>query len=168
MVLGTQGPGNGQFEAPSDVAIDSSGNIWVADKGNARIQKFDQNGKYLTQFGDYGTGPGEFKWPYGIAVDSLGDVWVSDGGNNRIQEFDTHGNYLSEFAVGGPACIAIDSTNMWVVSGPDVLEYSIVVPEPSALALLTAGAIGLSAYTLRRRRRGGSFVLKVPRPTLYP
>ena len=76
-------------------------------------------------------------------MDSLGDVWVSDGGNNRIQEFDTYGNYLSEFAVGGPSCIAIDSTNMWVVSRPDVLEYSIVVPEPSALALLAVSAIGL-------------------------
>ena len=75
-------------------------------------------------------------------MDSLGDVWVSDGGNNRIQEFDTYGNYLSEFAVGGSFCIAIDSTTCGLCLGPTCWTL-IVVPEPSALALLAVSAIGL-------------------------
>ena len=49
--IGSYGTGNGQFNIPLGVAADSSGNIWVADSGNNRIQKFDPTGTYLSQFG---------------------------------------------------------------------------------------------------------------------
>ena len=52
-----------------------------------RIQKFDSNGKYLTQWGSYGTGDGQSEYPECVAVDSSGNVYVFDTGNNRIQKF---------------------------------------------------------------------------------
>jgi DNA-binding beta-propeller fold protein YncE len=50
------------------LAFDASGNIYVSDVGNNRIQKFDSHGNYLSQFGSYGSGNGQFFAPYGVAV----------------------------------------------------------------------------------------------------
>jgi secreted PhoX family phosphatase len=85
--VGSIGSGNGQFNNPAAVAVDASGNVWVADIGNNRIQEFSGSGVYLQQFGSQGSGNGQFNHPAALAVDTLGNVWVADIGNNRIQEF---------------------------------------------------------------------------------
>ena len=56
---GSEGSGNGQFNYPEGIAIDSSGNVYVAD-GN-RIQKFTSNGTFITKWGSIGIGEGQFK-----------------------------------------------------------------------------------------------------------
>jgi len=83
---GSSGTGDGQFERPQGIALDSSGNVYVGDSNN-RIQKFDSNGKFITKWGSEGTGDGQFQNPSGIAIGSLGNVHVADWGNNRIQVF---------------------------------------------------------------------------------
>ena len=70
-----------------DIAVDSSGNVYVADTGNNRIQKFDDNGKFITKFGSFGSNDGELYQPLGISVDSARNVYVVDWGNKRIQVF---------------------------------------------------------------------------------
>ena len=67
---GSSGIGDGQFERPRGIAIDSSGNVYVADSNNNRIQKFDSNGKFITKWGSEGTGDGQFYGLRGIAIDS--------------------------------------------------------------------------------------------------
>ena len=52
---GSFGSGNGQFEGPSGVAVDPSGNVFVADSGNDRIQKFTNTGKFIRQWGSLGS-----------------------------------------------------------------------------------------------------------------
>ncbi len=84
---GTQGSGDGEFSLPTDVAVDSSGNAYVADFNNHRIQKFTSDGEFLTKSGSYGTGDGEFGPTAGLALDSSGNVYVADTGNHRIQKF---------------------------------------------------------------------------------
>jgi len=81
------GTGNGQFNQPYDVDVDSSGNVYVADTTNDRIQKFDSNGNYITQWGTLGSGDGQFTNPYGVAAGPFCNVYVADTTNNRIQEF---------------------------------------------------------------------------------
>lgn len=72
---------------PSDfAAIDGSGNVYVADSDNDRVQKFDSSGTYLSQWGSSGSGDGQFDDPSGIAVDGS-SVYVADSGNNRVQVF---------------------------------------------------------------------------------
>ncbi|MGA7691096.1 MAG: hypothetical protein WA326_12470 [Nitrososphaeraceae archaeon] len=46
-----------------DLAIDSSGDVYVADSGNNRIQKFDSDGNYITSWGSLGSGNGQFIYP---------------------------------------------------------------------------------------------------------
>jgi tripartite motif-containing protein 71 len=69
------------------VATDGSGNVYVADSSNDRIQKFDASGAFLTTWGSLGSGNGQFNFPLGVATDGSGNVYVADSGNNRIQKF---------------------------------------------------------------------------------
>ena len=84
---GSKGIGDGQFNNPTDIAIDSIGNIYVTDTGNNRIQKFNFNGTFITKWGSKGDKDGQFSNPCGITVDIEGNVYVADTGNYRIQKF---------------------------------------------------------------------------------
>jgi len=84
---GTPGSGNGQFNNIGGVAVGGSGNVYVSDVGNYRIQKFTSSGAYVTQWGTQGNGNGQFQATHGVAVDASGHVYASDLGNNRIQVF---------------------------------------------------------------------------------
>jgi tripartite motif-containing protein 71 len=48
---GSGGKGDGQFDLPTSFAIDSLGFVYVTDINNDRVQKFDNNGKYITKLG---------------------------------------------------------------------------------------------------------------------
>jgi len=77
----------GQFRSPWGVVVDGQGDVFVSDAGNQRIQKFDREGNFITQWGGFGNGDGQFNFPYGIAVDSRGSVFVVDSANTRVQQF---------------------------------------------------------------------------------
>ena len=91
------------------MAWDSAGNIYVADGyGNARIAKFDKNGKFIKSWGSKGLAPGQFNTIMGIALDSQGNVYVADAGNRRIQVFDTDGTFKTQFLnAGTPSALCI-------------------------------------------------------------
>ena len=92
--------GPGQFRQPRGIAADSQGNVYVADFDNNRIQKFNSDLEYVSEWGDAGNLPGEFRQPCGIAVDSTDTVYVADTWNQRVQVFTADGQYVREW--GGP------------------------------------------------------------------
>jgi sugar lactone lactonase YvrE len=126
LTFGTVGSGNGQLLTPLGSAVDAEGNVWVADSGNNRVEKFNSKGEYLSQFGSTGTGNGQFKKPIDIAITAGGDLLVTDGENNRVEKFNSKGEYLSQFGSGGTGNgqftepwgidVAPDG-NIWVADG---------------------------------------------------
>jgi DNA-binding beta-propeller fold protein YncE len=105
---------------PVGIAVDSSsGNVYVADTGNNRIQVFSSNGTFISRWGGYGSGNGTFNQPARIAVDQKGHVYVADTANHRIQVFSSNGTFISRLGSYGlmeenlrsPEGIAIDSSS---------------------------------------------------------
>lgn len=90
--------GGGTFYAPTNVAVDHAGNLYVADTWNYRVQVLDPAGKFLRAFGAQGDRPGEFIRPKGIAVDSDGHIYVADAEFNNFQILTPEGQPL--LAVG--------------------------------------------------------------------
>jgi streptogramin lyase len=93
---------NAAFMSPGGVALDRSGNLYVADEGNNMIRKIDTNGNVTTLAGNtnsgsqngQGTNAG-FWGPSGVAVDGSGNVYVADQYNNMIRKIDTSGNVIT-------------------------------------------------------------------------
>ncbi len=91
----------GDFSRPTNVAVDSDGNLYVSDTFNDRVEIFDADGNFLRTFGKAGDGPGYFARPKGLAVDSDGHIWVADTVQDRVQVFDPDGNLLIWFGAHG-------------------------------------------------------------------
>jgi len=114
-------PGN--FSLPTQAAVDSDGNLYVTDTLNNRVEIFDAEGNFISQFGKAGDMPGRFARPKGIAVDRDGHIWVVDEVQSRVQVFNREGRLLIYFGEQGPYPgqfqaaygIAIDQKNNRVI-----------------------------------------------------
>lgn len=113
--FGRRGSGDGEFNFPANLFIDSTGKVYVTDM-NFRVQVFDAEGKFLSKFGSVGTGFGQFSLPKGIGVDSQGHIYVVDARFNNVQIFQPSGRLLLFFGEFGgrkgqfwlPAGLSID------------------------------------------------------------
>ena len=90
----------GSFLSPQHLAFDSENNLYVTDLGNARIQKFDSNGNFLSEWGSMGSEPSQFGHPSGIAI-SNEFVFVVDNRNHNVQKFDLDGNFITKWGSYG-------------------------------------------------------------------
>lgn len=137
------GGGNGVFAQPEGVAFDSSGNVYVADTLNNRIEKFGPSGNFLLQWGTLGSGNGQFAGCFGVAIDSSGRVYVADSGNSRVQEFDSSGNFLKIIGsgiIGVPYGVAVDSSqNVYVT---DINKYEVEVFNSTGFLVRSWGSQG--------------------------
>ncbi len=118
---GVAGTGHDTFNAPSDIYVARNGDIFVADghggNTNARIVKFDKDGKFIKEWGKKGSAPGEFNAPHNLAMDSAGRLFVADRSNSRIQVFDQDGKFLFEWKqFGRPSGLFIDKHDVLYVA----------------------------------------------------
>ena len=156
LVLGRRGSGSGEFESPSGVAVDSRGNLYVADTGNHRVQKLSPQGRHLASWGGRGSGPRQFESPMGIAVGPGNVVYVADSGNHRVQAFDAAGRLLRHWGSRGrkagqfetPLGLAVDAAgNVYIAdSGNDRIQKL----DPRGRPLAAVGCPGTGSGELRR------------------
>lgn len=115
------GPGEFDFKRPCSgcgagaIAFAPDGTIFVADVGNNRIQKFDANHRFVSQWGIFGSGDGQFADASVIATDGK-NVYVYDDQRNDIQVFDAGGHFLRKFT-GPGGWLAVDHAGNLFASG---------------------------------------------------
>jgi sugar lactone lactonase YvrE len=121
---GATGGNGGDLFTPEGVATDSSGNVYVAEFNNSRVQKFNASGTFLLAWGKNVGGAGvatctvaaschagtigmegvAFSRPFGVGTDGAGSVYITDSSLFRVQKFDTSGAFQRAWGkdVGGP------------------------------------------------------------------
>jgi DNA-binding beta-propeller fold protein YncE len=115
---GKKGKGDGEFDLVHDVAVDSKGRVYVADRSNSRVQVFDESGRFIAKWTDVGQ-------PWGLIYSTKEDVlYMCDGLNNRISKLSLDGKVLGVLSSFGKMQgkvdfahnIAIDSTGALYVA----------------------------------------------------
>jgi uncharacterized protein (TIGR03663 family) len=126
----------GAFWGPREVAVDADGNIYVADTGNKRVQKFDATGGFMLAFGGNGSGSGQLAEPVGVAVGADGTVYVADTWNRRIQLFNSEGAPLEQLipvevwagqGVLNKPYLAVTEDSVWATDpeGNHILQFGL-------------------------------------------
>jgi DNA-binding beta-propeller fold protein YncE len=115
------GAGPDTFNRPTDVAVASNGDFFIADGyGNSRVAKFTAEGTFIKDWGAKGNGPGQFNLPHSIIIDARGRVLVADRENRRIQIFDQEGRFLDQWThLGAPYALGITDDVLYVADGPN-------------------------------------------------
>jgi DNA-binding beta-propeller fold protein YncE len=117
----------GELSGPSGLAVrQSSGDVYVLDQGNGRVERFDAAGNYLSSFNGSSTPAEFFFFPSAIAVDqSSGDVYVADTFNNAVDVFSAAGSYLSQLdASATPATVFSSPSGVAVDPGDGTVYVS--------------------------------------------
>ncbi len=90
---GRKGKGPGEFNLPHAIRIDSKGHVYVGDRENDRVQVFDQNGKFIRQFGGFA--------PYGLEITKDDYLFVADGRANKVMKITLEGKVLAQWGTLG-------------------------------------------------------------------
>ncbi|HKI38168.1 MAG TPA: hypothetical protein VKA46_40315 [Gemmataceae bacterium] len=115
-------PTAAQLSFPNGVAVDSGGNVYIADTHNSgMVEKVDSQGHFSVFAGGGSTAPAQATtptdaqiiWPTGVAVDSSGNVYIVDNGNNLVEKVTPQGQFSviaggGEFQLSSPTGVAVD------------------------------------------------------------
>jgi NHL repeat len=154
-VFGGAGTGAGQLSSPGDVAIDeSSGDVYVVDSANSRVEKFTAAGEFLSELNGAETPATSFSSPWGIAVDNApgpdrGDVYVDDVGNDVVDVFASTGEYVTQIT-GTPGGPFTSLEGVAVGSGGQLWIY-----DEEHLDQFTAAGVYVSQFNTERGSQRG-------------
>jgi uncharacterized protein (TIGR03437 family) len=151
---GDNGPAtSAQFYDPAGLAVDSAGNLYLADYGNNRIRKV--SGGVIATVAGGGASLGDngpptsarLSLPYGVAVDSAGNLYVADWGNNRIRK------------VSGGVITTVAGNGTRGFSGDNGPPTSAQLSNPEGVAVDSAGNLYIADYGNQRIRKVANGVI---------
>ena len=129
--------GGGPFNLPAGIAVAPNGEVFVADGyANARMHKFDPQGRHLLSWGEPGDGPGQFQLPHGVWIDRKDRVLVADRQNDRVQVFTRDGELITvwETELVGPAAFHVDEDDIVYVPEHNAGFFSVLTLDGERLA----------------------------------
>ncbi len=145
-----------QLNAPRSVAIDSFGNLYIADSGNNEIRKITPGGiiaPFSTELSD----------PEGVAMDANGMVYIADTGNNQVLQITPSGGTIKLATASKPVALVVDAAgNVFVSESARVLKIapngavSVVADglnAPAGLAFTSAGDLLIAETGANRIQR---------------
>ncbi len=117
LAWGEPGTGPSQFNTVHGIAVDNRNRVYVADRANARVQIFDENGQYLDEWND-------ITFPYYLYMSGDQHLWVADGVTNKILKYDLDGQLQSSWGtfgtmpggMWGPHQFSVDDENNFYVA----------------------------------------------------
>jgi sugar lactone lactonase YvrE len=152
--IGSKGSGDGQFEHPNGMTVDASGNVYVVDETQNRVQVFSPNGSFQRAFGQAGAGPGQLNAPNGIALDAAGNVYVADYNNHRIEKFAVDGTFQTAIGSFGSApgqfihvdIVAVDGAGNVYVSTEGAHQLQVFDPSGRLLVAWDTPGTGAAPF----------------------
>eukprot|EP00731_Ephydatia_muelleri_P034024 Em0045g9a len=152
-----QGSGQGQFNFPVAVIIDSNNKLIVSDYSNHRIQIFNENGGWLLTIDGTGSGNHSFQYPWGLALDPQGNIHVAAEGSNTIKVFSKEGVYVRMYGdPNGPRGLAIDGEGYSLVS--EWGGHCLSIYDPEGNKIHTVGNLKYPHGTALDPRDGSVFI----------
>ncbi len=166
--------------------MDGSGNVYVADTDNDRVQKFQSDGSFLAKWEGTGGDGGKFLRPYGIAVDAAGDVYVADSHNHRVQKLTSDGGFVTKWGTEGgvegqfntPYGVAVDASGNVYVADTGNLRiqkfspaFPFLTPTPTVTPTPTPTPVPEPTSRRTRNRRDSDSETDgdpTPKPTVTP
>jgi sugar lactone lactonase YvrE len=118
--IGVKGPSVGQFDGALGLAVDASGNAYVAEVGNRRVQKITADGKVIAQWITGASGGERFNQPSGLAMSLDGNyIWLVDAGSGWVYRFTTDGApvtaiNVARYGLYSPRGIAVDANSIYL------------------------------------------------------